>query len=143
MFALFDFDEAYDDWNGLKKSRDEEANPYKGLAKQLKYPCHYALLLPVPDVDVIKRQVLDDTGKPWGRGIDSHLSIELIFFRDEWIGIWFKKRLTSGGGEIIEFSGDKATFAKDVVPSLHSACFEPFRPVLEFIKSKCVGGVTS
>ena len=138
MFALFDFDEAYDDWNGLKKTRDEVADPIKGLAKQLKHPSHYALLLPVPDVDVIKRQVLDNTGKPWGRGQDSHLSIELLFFQEKWIGEWFARRTASAGAEIIEFSGDKVKFANDVVPNIDAARFEVFRPMFEFIQSKCI-----
>jgi hypothetical protein len=66
MFALFDFDEAFDDWNGLKKERDEVTDPFKGLTKQLKYTDHYASLLPVPNVDFIKRQVLDGSDKPLG-----------------------------------------------------------------------------
>jgi integrase len=31
---------------------------------------------------------------------------------------------------------------KSVVPTLDKSCFEPFKPVFEFIKSKCAGGVT-
>ncbi|MDY0036944.1 MAG: AAA family ATPase [Zoogloea oleivorans] len=68
MFALFDFDEAFDDWNGLKKNCDIETDPCKGLVKQLKCKSHFAMLLPVPDVEELKRQVLDSTGKPWGKG---------------------------------------------------------------------------
>ena len=139
MFALFDFDEAYDDWNGLK-AKDKnvllEADPMKGLCKQLKCECHYAVLLPVPDADSIKPQVLDANGAPWGRGIDSHLSIEILFYREEWLGQWFKKRATPGGGEIIEFSGDKVKFANDVIPSLASEAFELFVPLFELVKSK-------
>lgn len=138
MCALFDFDEAYDDWNGLKKTQGEEIDPCKGLAKQLLYPNHYALLRPVPGVAIVKRQVLDDTSKPWGRGKDSHLSIELLFFKEEWIGEWFARRNASAGAEIIECSGDKVKFAKDVVPTLDAACFEVFRPMFDFIKSKCI-----
>jgi predicted ATPase len=141
MFALFDFDEAFDDWNGLKKAHDEVTDPSKGLAKQLQHQNHYALLLPVPNIDIIKRQVIDDTGKPWGRGQDSHLSIELLFFKEEWIGEWFRRRTASAGAEIIEFSGDKVKFANEIVPTLDAVCFEPFRSVFEFIKAKCVGGV--
>ncbi len=141
MFALFDFDEAFDDWNGLKKARDEVTDPSKGLAKQLQHLNHYALLLPVPNVGLIKRQVLDDTDKPWGRGQDSHLSIELLFFKEEWIGEWFRRKTASAGAEIIEFSGDKVKFANEIVPALDAVHFEPFRPIFEFIKSKCVGGV--
>jgi hypothetical protein len=88
----------------------------------------------------IKRQVLDDTGKPWGRGQDSHLSIELLFFKDEWVGTWFQRKAASAGAQIIEFSGDKVKFANDVVPTLDRAHFEAFEPVFEFIKSKCAGG---
>jgi len=136
MFALFDFDEAFDDWNGLKKHCDLETDPHKGLSKQLKCKNHYAMLLPVPDVDALKRQVLDPSGKPWGKGTESHLSIELFFYRDDLLGQWFEKKATSGGGEVIEFTGDKVSFAKDFVPSLDAACFDAFRPTFEFIKSK-------
>lgn len=142
MFALFDFDEAYDDWNGLdsKKSHTEVTDPHQGLAKRLQHKNHYALLLPVPNVDVVKRQVLDGTGKPWGRGQDSHLSIELLFFKEEWVGTWFQRKAASAGAEIIEFSGDKVKFANDIVPTLDRAHFELFQPVFDFINSKCAGG---
>ena len=139
MFALFDFDEAFDDWNGLdsKKSQVEQTDPHKGLVKRLQHQNHYALLLPVPEQDVIKRQVLDSDGKPWGRGQDSHLSIELIFFKEEWVGKWFRRRTASAGAQIVEFSGDKVKFANEVVPTLDAACFKVFQPMFDFIISKC------
>lgn len=137
MFALFDFDEAFDDWNGLKKECDEVTDPLLGMAKQLKYKCHYALLLPVPNNDALKKQVLNAEGDPWGRGVDSHISIELLFYAEKSLLQWFGKRAASGGGEIIEFIGDKTRFARDVVPTLSANCFEVFRPMFEFIKSKC------
>ena len=137
MFALFDFDEAFDDWNGLKKKCDEVTDPHKGLVKQLVYECHYAMLLPVPTDDVLKKQVLNADGKPWGKGSESHLPIELLFYSEDRLGKGFEKRATSGGGEIIEFTGDKVKFAKDVVPTLDAACFEILRPMFELIKSKC------
>jgi len=142
MFALFDFDEAFDDWNGLKKYCDLETDPLKGLSKQLKCKNHYAMLLPVPDVDALKRQVLDPSGKPWGKGTESHLPIELLFYREDFLGQWFDKKATSGGGEVIEFTGDKVTFAKNFVPTLNAASFEVFRPVFDFIKTKCPTGTT-
>lgn len=137
MFALFDFDEAFDDWNGLKKECDSVTDPFKGLSKQLKCKHHYAMLLPVPDIEILKRQVLDSNGKPWGKGADSHLSIELLFYKDEFLGPWFQKKATSGGGEIIEFIGDKVSFAKNLVPTLDATFFEPFNLVFDFIQSKC------
>ncbi|GKT06870.1 hypothetical protein [Desulforhabdus sp. TSK] len=39
-----------------------------------------------------------------------------------------------------KFDGEKTTFAKEVVPTLDAACFEVFRPMFEFIKSKCPTG---
>ena len=136
MFALFDFDEAFDDWNGLKKKLDLETDPCKGLSKQLKRKSHYAMLLPVPDIEALKRQVLDGNGKPWGKGSASHLSIELLFYTDDLLGRWFQKRATSGGGEIVEFVGDKISFAKDFVPTLGAASFTIFHPIFDFIRSR-------
>jgi hypothetical protein len=89
---------------------------------------------------VLKKQVLDSNGKPWGKGSESHLSIELLFYRDDLLGKWYQKKATSGGGEIIEFVGDKVSFAKNFVPALDAACFEIFRPMFDFIKLKCAGG---
>ena len=136
MFALFDFDEAFDDWNGLKKSTDLVTDPSKGLTKQLKCNCHFAILLPVPNADALKRQVLDSTGKPWQRGSDCHLSIELLFFREGLLGTWFQRKAISGGGEVLEFSGDKVKFARDFVPTLNSIDFEIFRSIFDFINSR-------
>lgn len=39
--------------------------------------------------------------------------------------------------------GQKVSFAKDVVPTVDTACFEVFRPMFEFIKSKCLTGVAA
>ena len=62
----------------------EEENPFRGLVKQLTCADHYAMLLPVPDCEVIKCQTLDDDNNPWG-GSDCHLSIELLFCDpDDW-----------------------------------------------------------
>lgn len=143
MFALFDFDDAYDDWNGLKKKCDPVTDPHKGLVKQLKCECHFAMLLPIPTDDELKRQVLDASGKPWGKGSQCHLSIELLFYPGNYLADHFTKRAISGGGEIVEFSGDKVKFAKDVVPALGAACFEVFRPIFEFIELKCGATTTT
>jgi hypothetical protein len=70
-------------------------------------------------------------------GSESHLSIELLFFKNELLGTWFKKKATSGGGELIEFTGDKVEFAKAFVPHLAKENFEHFRPLFEFVESRC------
>lgn len=61
------------------------------------------------------------------------------------IGQYKKRRnfsLSFDGSSTIVFKvdGEKTTFAKDVVPTLDPACFEVFRPLFEFIKSKCPTG---
>lgn len=139
VIALFDFDEAYDDWNRLVKDSDEETDPFKGLAKKLKHPNHYAMLLPVPNSPSLKKQVLDNENKPWGRGVDSHLSIELLFYDEEWEenNRWFRIKPTSCGGELIEFCGNKYNFASSIVKALPKERFEPFRLLLDYVKSKC------
>lgn len=139
MFALFDFDEAFDDWNGLKKSNDIEIDPFQGLTKQLRYTYHYVSLLPVPTLEKIKKQVLDPNNKPWGKGSESHLSIELLFYKDEFLGSWFTEKSVSCGGTLLEFTGDKVKFANEVVPNLDQEDFLILKPFFEFIKSKCKG----
>jgi len=136
MFALFDFDDAYDDWNGLK-GRNVVTDPFKGLTKKLSHQTHYAMLLPVPEEDEIKKQVLNTDDKPWGRGSDSHLPIELLFYKKELIGHWFEKRDISCGGKLIVFNGDKVKFAKEYVSTLNQSSFEVFRPMFDFIQLRC------
>lgn len=139
MFALFDFDEAYDNWNSLVAHSVIETDPFKGMIKRLEYQYHYAILIPVPRIDMLKNQALDANDVPWGRGTDSHISMELLFYDESWCNnhIWFTKKSVSCGGELVEFKGNKGMFAKDIVPNLDPVRFEIFRPILTFIKDKC------
>ena len=109
-------------------------DPYAGLAKRLEYEHHYALLLPVPRVEILKNQTLDNSGKPWPRPF---LSIELLFFSDDLIGQCFRKCAMPGNGEIIEFFGDKVAFAKERIPRMPATSFEPLRSTLDFVTSIC------
>ena len=137
FFALFDFDEAYDDWNGLTKKAEEIiTNPFLGLTRQISGHEIYAMLLPVPNIDTIKRQVLKPDDTPWGKGSASHLSIELLFYDNNPENLNYSLENISGGGQLLQFSGDKANFAKNVVPKLPVEAFEIFRPMFEFIKEK-------
>lgn len=136
FFALFDFDDAFDDWNGLKGNVIEN-DPYKGLTRQLKSGStllnQYAMLLPVPNIALVKRQVLKPDNTPWGKGSESHMAIELLFFKEDLLGTFFERKPISGGGELIVFSGDKVSFAQDHVATLHEDDFEVFRPIFELI----------
>lgn len=133
MFALFDFDDAYDDWKGLNGTIDPQCTPFLGLRKQLRHGNHFAMLLPVPNEGHIKRQVLDENDEPWGRGCDSHLAIELLFYKEELLGDWFSKKRISGGGELIEFTGNKVRFAEEYIPNLETQDFEILRPVFDYL----------
>lgn len=140
FFALFDFDEAFDDWNGISKGnkgQQIEGDPYKGLTRKLKangtLTNLYAMLLPVPNTDLVKRQVLKPDNTPWGKGSESHMAVELLFFKEDLLGQFFERQPISGGGELIVFNGDKVHFAQEYVSSLQPADFEIFRPMFELI----------
>lgn len=136
FFALFDFDEAYDDWNGLTKNANEIiTNPFLGLTRQIKGHEIFAMLLPVPNIEVIKRQVLKPDNTPWGKGNASHLSIELLFYDNNPENPNYSLENISGGGQLLQFKGDKANFAKNIVPKLPVEAFEIFRPMFDFIKT--------
>ncbi|MBB1426372.1 AAA family ATPase [Shewanella sp. SG44-2] len=150
FFALFDFDDAYDDWNGISskgKGKDIEADPFNGLTRQMLVngteTNQYVILLPVPNVEAVKRQVLKADNTPWGKGSDSHMAIELLFYKEELIDTYFKKEQTSGGGELIVFNGNKVQFAQDFIPNLEPVEFEIFRPMFELIKSTITAGINS
>ncbi|MCG6880670.1 MAG: hypothetical protein LJE96_16200 [Deltaproteobacteria bacterium] len=100
----FDFDKAYDQWNGLNCTV-RETDPLKGMIKKWAEGESYALMLPVPANADIRKQVIRNT--------------------------------------VFKSDGEKTVFAKEIAPTLAPACFEVFRPMFEFIKSKCPAGVES
>ncbi|KPA08806.1 chromosome segregation protein SMC [Candidatus Magnetomorum sp. HK-1] len=139
LFGVFDFDEAYNEWNYLNQ-KDTWAlqcdDPYLGLRTEHTSDQVYAFLLPVPRIPKVEAQVMKTTGSKEHFAHQSVMGIEHLFYGDQ-TKQYFEAKQLPGGGEIITFSGNKTKFAKEVVPTLESACFEVFRPMLEFIKSKC------
>lgn len=139
VFALFDFDKAYDQWNGL--NGEVMANdPFKGLIKKWAHGESYAIMLPVPAHVEIRKQVIRNpiTGETFGG--DSCCEIEHLFYGQAPTADYYQHEPCVGGTKVVFKSDrDKTSFAKDVVPNLDPACFEPLRPVFEFIKSKCAG----
>lgn len=138
FFALFDFDEAHNDWKQL--GDDVQTDPCKCLIKKQAAYDSYALLLPVPATGTIKQQVINPhTGGNYGNR--SLLTIELLFYGVAGLENYFVVDTDRTDGFIKFISdGQKVTFAKDVVPTIDAAHFEVFRPIFEFIKSKCAGG---
>lgn len=135
FFSLFDFDDAYNDWNQL--GQDIVTDPHQCLVKKHAIYESYALLLPVPAEGQIRRQVINShTGGNFGN--QSLLTIELLFYDVPDLEDYFvvDKERTDG---FIKFASDskKVIFAKEIVPHLAAAHFEVFRPLFNFIKSKC------
>jgi len=139
FFSLFDFDEAYNDWNQL--GQDVQTDPALCLAKKRAASESYALLLPVPATGQIHQQVINPrTGGNYGN--KSLLTIELLFHGIGGLDAYFTVDTERTDG-FIKFVSDsqKVTFARDVVPTIDAVHFAVFHPLFEFIKSKCVGGV--
>ena len=141
VFALFDFDKAYDQWNGLN-GEITASDPYKGLIKKWVHGESYAVMLPIPVHADIRKQVIRNviTGETFGG--ESCCGIEHLFYGQAATADYYHQEPCVGGTKVVFKSDkDKTVFAKEVVPTLDGLWFEPFRPVFEFIKSKFVGGV--
>jgi predicted ATPase len=141
FFSLFDFDEAFNDWNQL--GQDIQTDPALCLAKKRANCESYALLLPVPATGTIRRQVINPhTGGNFGN--KSLLTIELLFHGIAGLEKYFVVDTERTDG-FIKFVSDsqKVPFARDVVPNIDAVHFEVLRPLFEFIKSKCGGSAAA
>lgn len=133
FFGLFDFDDAYEDWRTLGATT-EVAEIEKGLCRKIRNQEAYVFLLPIPDND-LKQQVWDETNPLEKIVPKPHFCIEHIFWGQNGVDdSWFRERHGR-----IEFKGDqdKVRFAEQIVPNLDPENFEIFRPMFDFIKSKC------
>lgn len=138
VFALFDFDKAYDQWNGLNGDVTA-SDPYTGLIKKWAHGESYAMMLPIPIHADIRKQVIRNAATGETFGGESCCEIEHLFYGQAATADYYHQEPCVGGTKVVFNSDrDKIAFAKDVVPMLDDICFEPFRPVFEFIKSKCV-----
>jgi predicted ATPase len=136
IFALFDFDKAYDQWNGLN-GEVIEADINRGMTKKWAEGESYAIMLPVPRNPDIRKQIVRDESTGSNFGGDSCCEIEHLFYGTESTSAFFKEEPCPGGTKIVFVSdSQKTNFAQKVVPTLEVACFEVFRPMFEFIKSK-------
>lgn len=138
LFALFDFDDAYDDWRDLGGAH-LVTDIGRGLTRKLDGKNAHTFLLPVPD-NQLRGQVWDEANPIEKIKPRPHYCIEHIFWGVHGMADWFRTDEKTG---LIKFKGDKhkVKFAKEVVPTLDAACFEVFRPMFEFIKAKCLVAV--
>lgn len=135
FFSIFDFDEAYNDWNQL--GQDVQTDPSRCLAKKHANHDSFALLLPVPVNGQIRQQVINHrNGGNYGNR--SLLTIELLFHGITGLESFFVED-TKRTDNFFKFVNDtqKVTFAKDVVPTLDTVHFEIFKPIFESIKTRC------
>jgi len=132
IFALFDFDDAYDDWREL--GGDHTVTDISlGLCRKLQNKSAYTFMLPVPDNE-LRTQVWDEQNPIEKIKPNPHFCIEHVFWGTAGLEGWFKHK-----NGVIEFKGDKfkVKFADEVVPGLEAEKFIAFRPIFEFIKAHC------
>ncbi len=130
IIALFDFDKAgYNAWNGLVKEFSNHKE-YKYVKKHKDYSV-YAMLLPCPENDEIKKQVFDNDKESFGD--KASLAIEHLFY-GKIKSNCFKKQSSAGGGKIIDFTGDKSKFAEKSKEFTKDQ-FKNFVPLFEIIQN--------
>lgn len=138
IFALFDFDKAYDQWKGLNGDviKDDLS---KGMVKRWASGESYAIMLPIPSHEDIRKQVIQNTATNETYGGESCCEIEHLFYGLDATKDYYQQEPYVGGGSKIVFKsdGEKTIFAKEIVPKLDASSFEIFRPIFEFIESKC------
>ena len=134
LFGLFDFDEAYNEWNRIGGTVELD-DPYKGMIKKLNGKNGYAYLLPVPDNDDIKRQVIKNESTSETFLHKSILSMELLFYGYKITKDYFTTEPSPAGGTKIIFKGDKDKFAKEIIPTLPTEAFTLFSPIFSHIES--------
>lgn len=136
FFALFDFDDAYEDWRKMQgKLIQTDIN--KGYCKKLDNKNAHIFLLPIPE-NKLKNQVCDDNNPIENIKQKPHFCIEHIFWGQPKTANYYIMQ-TFNECEEIQFRGNryKVQFAEEIVPSLDAVCFEVFRPMFDFIRSHC------
>lgn len=135
IFALFDFDEAYNQWHSLN-GEIIRSNTSEGLIKKWDGGEAYAIMLPIPAIPAIQNQVFTDTSLTSHFEGRSYCMVEHAFYGLEATERYFVNDNVPGG-QLIKFQGCKTTFAKTIVPNLPTESFETFRPMLDWITAKC------
>jgi hypothetical protein len=136
IFGLFDFDKAYDQWNGLNGNVIEK-DPFLGMVKKWEHGDSYAIMIPVPDNADIQKQTIKNISTKETFGGDSCCEIEHLFYGEATKDYYQQEPWPGGSRIVFKSDGEKTTFAKEVIPKLNADCFEVFRPMLKFIQSKC------
>ncbi len=137
VFGLFDFDKAFDQWNGLSEDF-EEVDLAKGQVKKVANQNAFGIMLPLPDNQRIRDQVVRNLETNQSFGGDSLCEIEHLFYGDPLTDHFFQEQVAPGGGSkiVIKSDAQKERFAQEIIPQLDSKYFAVFKPVFDFICSK-------
>lgn len=142
VFGLFDFDEAYNEWNYLNEKKSWKnviSDPYKGLITEWTQKNIHAIVIPVPKkCSEVEKLVIKNktTGEHYAH--KSRMGIEHIFYESTNAKSYFKKEMMPGDSELLVFKEKKKSdFAKKVVPNIDKKYFDPFQDIFKFIKNKC------
>lgn len=136
QIALFDFDIAYAQWNGLWGNKNNYtkniANPYIPFEKKHNDFLGFALLLPVPKIEKIIKQVVIKGNETFNE--KSLLSIEHMFFDVNNLNEFFLEEVAPGGNSVIKFISDskKMNFAEKS-KNFTKEDFKHFIPLFEKI----------
>ncbi|MEL6415017.1 MAG: AAA family ATPase [Pseudomonadota bacterium] len=143
LFGLFDFDEAFKQWNIKSNfSRHLQEDVTLGLVRQKlandqATPLNvYFMLLPIPDPHPLRDQVVNPaTGHHYKA--ESRFSIEMMFNGLEGVDEFFVADNRRPRSQCIKFSdSQKNRFATEIVPEFPAEAFEPFKPIFDFVLSK-------
>lgn len=135
FFALFDFDDAYEDWRDIS-GEHIITDWHKGLCKKILDKEGYVLLLPVPNND-LKKQAIDENNPIEKIITNPHICVEHLFWHIESLKGYFKE-IDKRDNKIISFKGDKykIKFAQDEISKLNKDDFSILKPIFELINSK-------
>lgn len=131
QIAIFDFDSAYNQWNGSKNYILIENNPKKCLTKKHNHKNAFLILLPVPNIKIIQNQVLINETETFKH--NSILEIEHLFSNNEKVKDWFYEE-KAPGGSVLLFKGDKYKIEfSELTNNFEAKDFEHFIPLFEKI----------
>ena len=135
LFALFDFDDAYSDWQQLGAC--VQTNPNLCMMRQINDTQHFAMLLPVPNIPLVRRQVIRDEATGETLQAFSRMTIEHLFFQCAEVQPKFQP-ITDRPNDVEFPNGQKATFARETIHQLGVADFQHLRPIFDQIMGRVV-----
>ena len=139
LFALFDFDDAYSDWKQIGDA--VQTDPNLCMTRQVAGTHHYALILPVPNIPEVRRQVIRDEGAGETLHSFSRMTIEHLFFQCPEVRPLF--RPIDGRPNDLEFpKSQKPNFAQHIIQRLEASQFENVRPIFDQIMGRLHAPVT-